>query len=78
MRRKAAPNAHRFDTTQFEFSHGKAPRGAGRWHFTFVYCDGTEVLFIATGPYSWAKRDVVRQSRARFGMRAWHKIAVGS
>ena len=40
-------------TTNYEFSHGKKPRGYGKWAFFF---DGGDVPLFFTGKFSEAKR----------------------
>ncbi len=67
-----------FDTGDFELAHGHKPRGKGTWGFRFHYCEGATVVFWspANDYYSEAKACVIRQSRARFGRRAWSVIGV--
>ena len=72
--RKLAPNPNRFETRKFEASHGRQPRGRGNWAFEFTYCDGAQVVFFSNNLYSRAKADAIRQSRERFGARAWRVI----
>ena len=54
----------RFDTSEFEFSHGRAPRGRGSWAFSLVRdpdvtkslpADKTGVLFTPSLTYGEAK-----------------------
>ena len=54
----------RMDTTQFEFSHGKKPRGWGHWGFDVTASDGkggllTETVW-ASGTLSQAKVQALR------------------
>lgn len=49
-------------TTEFEFSHGKAPRGYGCWAFFFDH--GDEPQFF-TGNYSAAKKAAVAYAVAK-------------
>jgi hypothetical protein len=53
--------AVRFDTTQFQFAHGRAPRGFGQWAFDF----GTGPEFVPTGACSFAdaRKWAVRRAR---------------
>ncbi len=75
---RLAPNPNRFDTSNFENTHGRKPRGQGYWCFEFHYCDGSSVQLMdaAYQTYGSAKKYAVRASRARFGMRAWNSIEV--
>ena len=51
-----------FDTTQYEFAHGRQPRGRGGWAFQEGDRRSTSPLFWANGTYSEAKR----QAREHF------------
>ena len=46
-----------FNTTEYEFSHGKSPRGRGGWAFSFVRRPDvmTEVFWV-NGTYAEAKK----------------------
>lgn len=50
--------AVRFSTSEFEFSHGRKPRGEGMWAFTWGgevhFCPGTKTL---TEAKAWALRE---------------------
>lgn len=51
----------RFDVNEYEFSHGRSPRGRGSWAFDFGaerFADGCETLFWTRGSttYKEAKR----------------------
>jgi hypothetical protein len=49
----------KFDTGEYEFSHGHKPRGRGSWAFDFGAKrtpDGLENLFWTRGTYGEAKR----------------------
>lgn len=48
-----------FQTTQYEFSHGKKPRGFGTWAFQI-----TGQIFYATASYGEAKRQAAEKARA--------------
>ena len=50
----------RADTTQYQFSHGKQPRGYGRWAFEV----GGETFFF-TAHYSVAKKQAFEVARTR-------------
>lgn len=59
-------SAKTFDTTQFEFAHGRKPRGHGRWAFAaradVRAANGTgempEGIQWATGTFTEAKRQM--------------------
>lgn len=40
----------RFETSKYEFSHGKKPRGNGYWAFLFQMADGSEQVWFCPGP----------------------------
>ena len=53
------------DTTQYQFSHGKEPKGSGLWAFEVTGTDGdgaytTETYFIS-GKYGDAKKEAVKR-----------------
>lgn len=50
----------RFDTTDFEFSHGRTPRGRGGWLFAFVrdFDVATDRLVNANGTFAEAKKEL--------------------
>lgn len=50
----------RVNTSQYEFSHGKQPRGYGHWAFEI----GAETLFFS-GNYGDAKRQAVQAAKDR-------------
>ena len=60
-------------TTQFQFAHGRAPRGQGRWWF-FGVGDQDGWCFSFTGTYSEAKA-AARKAAAEDGV--W-RVEVGS
>jgi hypothetical protein len=56
-----------FNTTQYEFAHGRKPRGSGTWaftpHFGWAYGDGWRPKGIVwvTDTYANAKRECAKQ-----------------
>lgn len=52
-----------YDTTEYHFSHGRAPRGIGQWAFQVTPEPGRHELFWAWGTYTEAKRHVARYVR---------------
>jgi hypothetical protein len=58
-------------TTEYEFSHGKNPRGTGQWAFFF---DGESEPFWHTGSYAEAKKMAIKYAVAKGHAR----IKVGS
>ena len=52
----------RFSTNQYEFSHGKRPRGFGMWAFEVK---GHDIFFTPPCTYTEAKRHAVRHFRSR-------------
>ena len=62
-----------FNTTQYQFSHGKSPRGNGNWMFTVKFSDGTAPIHTSVnGWYGDAKMEIV----ARFYGKAVSEIVV--
>lgn len=61
----------RVETSEYEFSHGRTPRGKGQWAFSF---DGIAGIFWTHGTYTEAKAEARREAR-RLGAT---KITVGS
>lgn len=60
------------ETREYEFAHGKKPRGFGNWAFIF---DGQrETPFFQLGKYS----DACRMARAYAVARNFRRIEVGS
>lgn len=45
-----------FNTTHFEFAHGKKPRGTGNWAFGTQPCTPVEKCFFVSGTFSEAKK----------------------
>jgi hypothetical protein len=52
-----------FHTEQYRFSHGKAPRGTGRWMFEFSDRPDSTRFATVTGTYTDAKRRLVKKLR---------------
>ena len=50
------------DTSRYEFSYGKAPRGYGAWFFT-VQAGDTVDLFRFTGSYGAARAAAIARAR---------------
>ncbi len=50
----------RVETNEYEFSHGRKPRGTGCWAFQI----GEEMVFI-TGTFTTAKNLAVNNARAK-------------
>ena len=59
-----------FDTTEYEFSHGRKPRGTGTWAFADAD-DGPdcEPYFIHAASYTEAKTRAARHFRLTHGRR---------
>lgn len=53
----------RVETSTFEASHGKAPRGLGNWAFEFVKFNCHPLTFHYMGTYSAAKAAAVKEAR---------------
>ena len=61
-----------FSTAEFEFSHGKKPRGFGSWAFFFGDSDAAH--FAPTSSFADAKRWAAKEAKA-----AGHwRVRVGS
>ena len=45
-----------FDTTEYEFSHDKRPRGIGSWAFAYRRDADLSEIFWVNGQYAEAKR----------------------
>lgn len=59
-----------FNTREYEFSHGKQPRGYGQWAFFF---DSDPEPFWATGSYAEAKK----MAKAYAVSKGYREIKVG-
>lgn len=55
-----------FSTAEYQFSHGRQPRGIGLWAFELRLKDGARHTYWSKNPisYSDAKREVSRYVRA--------------
>ena len=60
-----------FDTTAYQFSHGRAPRGEGYWGFEVA-----GIQYWATGTLGQAKRAVSREIREAFHARKFVTVKV--
>lgn len=50
---------HQFDTTEYEFAHGRAPKGRGSWAFFPEGSDTSDVsnaVFAPAGTFTEARR----------------------
>ena len=62
------------ETSEYEFSHGKRPRGRGTWAFTFDtrrYDRIEEVWWTPFVTWSDARRLAVAEARRRGAVIAW-------
>lgn len=62
------------ETRQYEFSHGKKPRGFGTWAFFFDGKRDADQAFWFSGSYG----DAAAAARAEAGKRKAHRVEVGS
>ena len=53
----------RFDTTEFQFSHGKLPRGLGLWAFQLHSRAGFSEPFFVHGQFGAAKKEAADKAR---------------
>ncbi len=53
----------RVSTTQFEFSHGRKPKGTGLWLFSVKFADGDSAVFEFNGKFSDAKQAALAEAR---------------
>jgi len=60
------------NTNEYQFVHGKKPRGYGRWAFLMA-CNKQDIVFY-TGKYS----ECVKQAKARAKSLGYTGIAVGA
>lgn len=59
----------RFDTTEYQASHGKTPRGDGQWAFYLHRCDEMTTVFTPFPmTYTAAKRFALSEARAVGGI----------
>lgn len=61
-------------TRQFEFAHGKKPRGFGHWAFFFNGVTAIDLAFWAQGTYA----EAAKQARAHAKANGFTRIEVGS
>jgi hypothetical protein len=64
-RRKEAKMTVTIKTTQYAFSHGKEPRGTGRWMFECREYGKPAETLSAYGTYTEAKKAVVAMLKER-------------
>jgi len=50
----------RYDTSEFEYSHGRKPRGYGVWAFKIELPQGGPLTKMISGPYGKAKTEALR------------------
>lgn len=55
-----------FSTREFEFSHGRKPKGRGGWWFEFEGQENMDDWFSANGTFSEARRAATVEARRRF------------
>lgn len=67
-------NSLEVETTQYEFVHGKRPKGYGMWAFFFDGETDSLKAFWHTGKYSEAKAMAIRWAVVK----GHRRIAVGS
>lgn len=53
------------NTRDFEFSHGRKPRGSGSWAFFFKRDDDVSNAFWAQGSYTEAKKAAIAEAKRR-------------
>lgn len=62
------------ETREFEFSHGKKPRGRGHWAFFFDGQRNVDKAFWAQGTFAEASKAAKEEAKKRGA----HSVAVGS
>lgn len=68
-----------FDTREYEFSHGKSPRGRGTWaFFPTRQCDVMDAMWSPSMTYAEAKRWAKDQAQTRWSGRDHVTLFVGS
>ena len=50
-------------TGEYQFVHGRKPRGTGQWGFNFDQNDDIRRVFWYNGPFAEAKRAAIKQAR---------------
>lgn len=53
-----------FNTTDYQFSHGRSPRGLGGWAFSYERNPEMAAIFWVNGSYGEAKRVARDKARA--------------
>ena len=64
----------RVSTRDYEFAHGRTPRGFGHWAFEFGEREAAEAVEFWTGTYSEAKAQAVRFAKDN----GYSYVSVGS
>ena len=62
------------ETNQFQFAHGKAPRGVGTWAFNFAMPSGKVVTLWFFGSFGQGKKLALQAAK---GLKA-RRVSVGS
>lgn len=63
-----------YSTSQYEFAHGKKPRGSGYWAFFFDGERNSDTAFWFNGPYGAAKEAAKKWAQSK----GFTKVEVGS
>lgn len=61
-------------TTEFQFAHGKLPRGTGMWAFAQNSFTPADKVFWFTGSYATAKKAAIQHAKEH----GWTRIEVRS
>lgn len=67
-----------FNTTTYEFAHGRKPRGDGMWAFFFNGESNAANSFWHSGTYAAAKEAAKQEAAKRFPKKAAVTAKVGS
>jgi len=51
------------EKVEYQWSHGKSPKGNGRWFFEAKYSDGSTQIIIEDGSFKDACRVAVKKAR---------------
>lgn len=62
------------NTNEYQFSHGKQPRGHGSWAFFFVRTDDVNQAFWFYGTYADARKAAADEAKRR----GFDEVFVGS
>lgn len=65
-----------FNTTEYQFSHGKQPRGRGSWAFAFSRNAPVEEMFWTPGSTTYA--EAKKMAKAEAERRGVSTVYVGS